>query len=778
MLPKKQSTKIVKGKAMTCDRKELVEGIFSGVRTPILAISLSGDGPPTILDCNRAALDLIGYERSEVVDRSMGFLYSEERSKIDLWKPLRVAGKRNIDVVGYELKRKDGTLFMASLKVSPLLNGAGRQVGAITVMGDLTQTKRKEEHRMKYEDRLLALHNHSVQLGSATAMDVMIDFTLKAMQETLDVHNVDFGWVEQKKIRLAKSGAARPEYETIEFARDGPGVMVRAANSKKTVVVPDTRNDGSFIDGRVLGLNDTSGPILSEMATPVLIDGEPVAVLNIESETLNAFSNEDQRYLEFIAFHTGTALKRLRYEGKLAALHVHSHILGLTESLDEIVDCTLEVMASTLGFEHSDIRVVEDGWLRCKGTSGMEMVNADLPRDGPGVTVKAANSKKTIRVSDARKEPSYVDRIHDKGPKSPTMLSELAVPVVVHDHAVAVLNVESTKTDAIKDSDQTLLEILAAQVGSAMRRLSDSEALRKERNVLRQLIDNLPDNIFIKDVESRFVVSNVAHAHLLRGKTPDEIVGKTDFDIFPRELAAGYYADEQAVIQAGQSLINREERTIDPEGKTRWLLTTKVPLRDDRGRIIGIAGINHDITNRKQMEEEIKRYSEHLEEEISERTKSLRESEQKLRAVVYGCPVPQFVIDRNHTVVYWNKALEEATGIKEKEVIGTRQQWRAFYDSERPCLVDLLVDGNMESIPQLYGGKYRKSTLVTDAFEATDYFPHLGEQGRWLHFTAAVTRDNEGNVTGGVETLEDLTELRNLVEKSVQESSTKTRDLE
>jgi PAS domain S-box-containing protein len=158
-----------------------------------------------------------------------------------------------------------------------------------------------------------------------------------------------------------------------------------------------------------------------------------------------------------------------------------------------------------------------------------------------------------------------------------------------------------------------------------------SSALANEPNVLRQLIDNLPDNIFIKDLESRFVISNLAHAHLLRAKRLDEIVGKTDFDIFPPELAARYYEDEQAVIRSGEPLVNREERTVDPEGKTRWLLTTKVPLRDDQGNIIGIAGINRDITERKRMEDEIKRYSDHLEELVKERTGKLAESEARFK---------------------------------------------------------------------------------------------------------------------------------------------------
>ena len=114
---------------------------------------------------------------------------------------------------------------------------------------------------------------------------------------------------------------------------------------------------------------------------------------------------------------------------------------------------------------------------------------------------------------------------------------------------------------------------------------------------------------------------------------------RTDFDFFPRELATNYYNDEQDVIRSGQPLLNREERTIDPEGNTRWLLTTKVPLRDDNGKVIGVAGINRDITERKRLEEELKKYSLHLEELVEERAQKLSESEAKYRELFESCPV-------------------------------------------------------------------------------------------------------------------------------------------
>ncbi len=124
-----------------------------------------------------------------------------------------------------------------------------------------------------------------------------------------------------------------------------------------------------------------------------------------------------------------------------------------------------------------------------------------------------------------------------------------------------------------------------------------------EQNILRTLIDSLSDNIFIKDIEGRIVIDNSAHQRTLGANTLEQVVGKTDFDFFPAEMAARYDADEKRVIRSGESLIDQVEPVIDKDNNQRWLLTTKVPLRDSRGIVTGIVGINHDITNRKQADE-------------------------------------------------------------------------------------------------------------------------------------------------------------------------------
>ncbi len=137
-----------------------------------------------------------------------------------------------------------------------------------------------------------------------------------------------------------------------------------------------------------------------------------------------------------------------------------------------------------------------------------------------------------------------------------------------------------------------------------------------------------------------------------------------------------------------------------------------------------------------------------------------REDERKLYSIIQASPIPAFVISKDHKILYWNKALEELSRIKASEVTGTNQHWRAFYKSERPCMADIVIDHPFKKILEFYQGKAARSKLLDEAYESTDFFPDLGERGKWLRITAARIRDLRGNLFGAIETLEDITEQK------------------
>jgi PAS domain S-box-containing protein len=179
---------------------------------------------------------------------------------------------------------------------------------------------------------------------------------------------------------------------------------------------------------------------------------------------------------------------------------------------------------------------------------------------------------------------------------------------------VGVVVLEHVRADGFGPA---LLDILATAAAAAWvnatlreeirhdREMRDKSAaeLAFEQNLLRAMVDNIPFRIYAKDRASRFLFGNNRMARLAGVETPAQLLDKTDYDFFPAELAAKYFADEKQVMDSGQSLFDYEELVEDQDtGELGWTVTTKVLLRDESGAVNGIVGIGYDVTQRKQME--------------------------------------------------------------------------------------------------------------------------------------------------------------------------------
>ena len=144
------------------------------------------------------------------------------------------------------------------------------------------------------------------------------------------------------------------------------------------------------------------------------------------------------------------------------------------------------------------------------------------------------------------------------------------------------------------------------------------EAIQRERILLRTLIDSLPDTIYVKDIEARKIIANRADVACIGCSSEEEVLGKTDLDLFKNVIGDRGYEDDMRVLKSGEAIINQEEYFIDSSGTKRWLLTTKIPVRDEYGRIIRLLGIGHDITLRKQSDEILKKLNEDLYQQSQE----------------------------------------------------------------------------------------------------------------------------------------------------------------
>ena len=188
------------------------------------------------------------------------------------------------------------------------------------------------------------------------------------------------------------------------------------------------------------------------------------------------------------------------------------------------------------------------------------------------------------------------------------------VPIVVlsghDDEQLALAALKCGAQDYLVKS-ATDPQLIVRTIRYAMERKRAEDELAQERDLLHALLNNIPDRIYFKDASSRFVRVSRALSDRFRLPTPDQALGKTDFDFHPRADAQAFFDDEQRLLQTGEALVNKVERQT-AEGGDHWASVTKVPMRDSRGRIVGLIGISRDITELHQANQQLQCTNEEL----------------------------------------------------------------------------------------------------------------------------------------------------------------------
>jgi len=175
----------------------------------------------------------------------------------------------------------------------------------------------------------------------------------------------------------------------------------------------------------------------------------------------------------------------------------------------------------------------------------------------------------------------------------------------------------------------------------------------------------------------------------------------------------------------------------------------------------------------KKIEEIFDQYADRIAKIVKDRAdhllvleRELVESERAMSQIIQGSTIPTFVLNKYHIVTHWNRACEKLTGYSARDIVGTDRQWVPFRSEKRPIMADVIIDEmKADDIKRYYGDKWRKSALIEGAYEAEEFFSHLGENGKWLFFTAAPIKSPDGEIVGAIETLWDKTEDRRAEEE-------------
>ncbi len=311
------------------------------------------------------------------------------------------------------------------------------------------------------------------------------------------------------------------------------------------------------------------------------------------------------------------------------------------------------------------------------------------------------------------------------------------------------------RTAAYQMATEELIELLAE-------RENHERELAQERNLLRTVIDNVPDHIFVLDREGKYLLVNKMLALSMANGDADLLLGKNVYDISPTEQAAVYLVDEKAIMESGQPKLNIEQINLPSTGPLRHFLASKIPLRDAADQVIGIVGIGRDVTERKETEEILQKSYAELENRVAERTAELSRANDLLREQItnrekveaqlrYQASLLENVSDAiisvndKFIVRSWNKAAEKMYGWTEADAIG-----RNAFEMTGAVLTVNTIE---EMMRQIFDTGYWRG-------ETGD----KRRDGSMLNVMASVSslKDANGNVQGMVLVNRDVTERKHV----------------
>jgi PAS domain S-box-containing protein len=326
--------------------------------------------------------------------------------------------------------------------------------------------------------------------------------------------------------------------------------------------------------------------------------------------------------------------------------------------------------------------------------------------------------------------------IGSKGPKT-------YIPMQTEDEIGSLARAFNEMSDRIYTQTQDLEKIVAER----------TDDFRKSEEKYRLIFQESQNGILLTNPSGRLLDINLAGINLLGIESKKEalaavnvaalFINRSDWSSVRDQIRqSGLVRDFETQLQV------REASTIEA------LISGNV-IKDSRSQVIGYVLLIKDITEQKKAE------------------RALVKEKKTIEGILEGLPIATFVMDRFHRVIHWNKACELLTGKKPEELIGTDNQWQAFYPKPRPILADGILEEDYHILKQYYGDKeLKESAIIPGAYQAEDFFPSMGEGGRQIFFLAAPIRDPEGRIQAAITTLQDVTEQRRaewVIRRNIQE---------
>lgn len=641
----------------------------------------------TITFVNHAYSALFGKPSAELIGQSMLVLVPCEyrSSVVSHLKALTPANP--VATTENPIRSADGALRWFQWTDRLIVDEAGQSIEYQGVGRDITARRQMEATEREQRRVAEALRDSLAVLTGTLAIDDVMQQILASAATVVPSDAGSIILFEGDEGRIAYLRGFSPEaqafFQDYRFTRSML-VADRIFVPDQPYLIADTQ---TWSDWLPLPINAW---IRSSIGVPITSDGQTIGLLALDSATPHHFQPADVEKLQAFAQYASLALEK--------AYHV--------QQLEERVAIrTAELQAAKEQVE-AILNHSPDAILSLQ----------------PDLAITQANIVFT-KLFGSSENRSLLELIHAADQQAVTAL----VQTVIDQQVGNRLEIRAYQHDGVLlDVELSVGPVGESDLVCILRDVTDRKraqtALLEERTLLRTLIDTIPDVIYVKDLEHRFILCNHIPAYSLRPQDPDSYLGKTDFDFHPSAVAERFRAEEQAIFTTGKPILRQEMALERDDGGVTWLLTTKVPLYNQQGEVIGLSGISHDITKQKEYERQLLFYAS-LQENVSD-------------AVI--------AIDLNLRIQSWNRAAETIFGRRVHEVLGQ-------------VVSDVFPHGyefaNLES--------EKHSQFFTEgAWQGESMIQLHDGRLRWLLYSVTRLKDSQGKPVGMVVVSRDITERK------------------
>lgn len=574
--------------------------LFENAQDAIFLIDTETDH---IVDANMQALLQLGYSHEELLSKSM---YDIE-TPYDFNSTEKIAvNVVNKDQFIFEnvYQRKDGTSFPVESR-SQLLMLNGQRV-ILTFARDISDRKQIEAAEREQRRLADALRETAAALTSTLELDEVLDLIVDSVYKGIKSQHVDLYFVEGNIATRTRYRGAHYINQHLEFEINKTPNMQQIAAIRKVHIINDTQELGDeWVD------KDQLPNVRSVLGAPIEYESDLIGFLFLSNEQPNDFTEQQAQYLQIFANQAAIAIQNARLFQNIQnhASHLEARVAERTEEFMLANEALQKEIAERRKIEN---KLIEEHHL-------LQTLIDSIP---DAIYVKDREHRfllgnkallRELKVSQVTDVVGKTDREFFTSERTAEFIEQEEMVIktgkIFHEFARNDDNPNFSRLIFVTklplyDSDGNISGLVG--VNQDITALSQAEAeLQSERNLLRTLIDHLPDFIFVKDLHGRFILGNQTVLQYYGLQDHSELIGKTAAELNDPKSSAKTLDEDRRVLQ-GQTVINEEFSYHESgTGNRRWSLTTKVPLTNSESTITGIVGVDHDITDVKRAEEQL-----------------------------------------------------------------------------------------------------------------------------------------------------------------------------